>query len=182
MAHLHLITAPDPIFRQKAEVVEVVDDDIRAIVDQMFEVLYAEKGLGLGANMVGVLKRICVVDLGEDGKREPITLINPEIIEASDELEEYEEASLSYPGISAKIKRPKEITVKFLDRDGKAQELKAEVPLSTVIQHEMDYLGGRTYLDHLSKMKRDRLLKKMQKYLKFRHSHDCGDPICGHEH
>jgi peptide deformylase len=180
--HLHLITAPNPIFKQIAEPVAFVDDDIRAIVDAMFEVLYHERGLGLGANMVGVLQRICVVDCGKEGKPEPITLINPEILEASDEVAEYEEASLSYPGISAKIMRPKNIKVKFLDREGKSQTLDADVPLSTVIQHEMDYLDGRTYLDTLSKMKRDRLLKKMQKYIKFSQPSDCGDPSCGHEH
>jgi len=185
--HLNLITAPDPIFKQKALPVEEVDDEVRAIVDAMFKVLYKERGLGLGANMVGILKRICVVDCGEEDKREPITLINPEIINTSGGLAEYDEASLSYPGISAKIKRPKEITVKFLDKDGKNQELKAGVPLSTVIQHEMDYLDGRTFLDFLSKMKRDRLLKKMQKHKRYHaintaQSQNCGDTDCGHAH
>lgn len=188
MTALQLVTAPDPIFRKKAEVVDVVDDEIRETVDAMFAVMYAEGALGIGANMVGVLKRICIIDLQEGGVKKPLTLINPEIVEASDDLSEYEEASLSFPGISAPVKRPRFIRVKFLDRDGKEQELEAEVPLSTIIQHEMDYLDGRTYLDHISKIKRDRLLKKMKKFQKFghahhhHHGHSCGDPDCGHDH
>lgn len=188
MVELQLVTAPDPVFRKKAEPVEVVNDDIRAIVDGMLSVMYAEGAMGLGANMVGVLKRICVIDMQEGGVKQPLTLINPEITYRSETLEEYEEASLSFPGISAVVTRPEQIKVKFLDRDGQPQELEAAMPLSTIIQHEMDYLDGRTYLDHISKIKRDRLLKKMKKIQKFGHSHhhhhghSCGDPDCGHEH
>lgn len=188
MTALQLVTAPDPVFRKTAEPVQIVDDEIRQTVDAMFDVMYSEGALGLGANMVGVLKRICVIDLQEGGIKKPLTLINPEIVGASDELSEYEEASLSFPGISAIVKRPRQIRVKFLDRDGAEQELDAEVPLSTIIQHEMDYLDGRTYLDHISKIKRDRLLKKMKKFQKFGHSHhhhhghSCGDADCEHDH
>jgi len=180
MAHLHIITAPDPIFRKKASAVSSVTDDIKALADQMLDVMYENRGIGIAANMVGLLHRMIVVDIQPEGNREPLVCINPEIIWASDEMSTNEEASLSFPGISADITRPNAIKLKYLDRNGDKQELDAEGFLAIVIQHEMDYLDGRTYLDHLSKMKRDRLLKKMQKYLK--QGHACGDPHCGHDH
>jgi peptide deformylase len=186
MPVLPLVIAPDPVLRQKAEIIERVDDEIRQLIDDMFTTLYEEKGLGIGANMVGVLKRVIVVDLMEDGIMAPMALINPEVVWASENVSEYEEASLSFPGIAANIERPSEIRVKYLDREGEAREIEASVPLSTVIQHEMDYLDGRSFLDRLSRIKRDRLLKKMAKYKKLvannHHHHDCGDPDCGHEH
>ncbi len=180
MVHLHIITAPDPIFRKKAVPVASVTDDIKALADQMLDVMYENRGIGIAANMVGLLHRMIVVDIQPDGNRDPLVCINPEITWTSDELSTNEEASLSFPGISADISRPNAIKVKYLDRNGDAQELDAEGFLAIVIQHEMDYLDGRTYLDHISKMKRDRLLKKMQKYLK--HGSACGDPHCGHDH
>lgn len=163
MPKLSLVIAPDPVFRKKAETVEVVDDHIRDLVSQMFDVLYQENGAGIGANMVGLLKRIIVMDLKENGKPSPLAMINPEILERSEETQIFEEASLSFPGISAEIKRPKEIKVAYLDQEGKPRELVANDFLATVIQHEMDYLDGKTYLDHLSRVKRDNLLRKYKK-------------------
>lgn len=163
MPKLSLVIAPDPVFRKKAETVEVVDDHIRELVSQMFDVLYQENGAGIGANMVGLLKRIIVMDLKEEGKPSPIAMINPEILAFSEETQIFEEASLSYPGISAEVERPKEITVAYLDPEGKPQKLVANGFLATVIQHEMDYLEGRTYLDHLSRVKRDSLLRRYKK-------------------
>ncbi|WP_286831321.1 MULTISPECIES: peptide deformylase [Kordiimonas] len=180
MAHLHIVTAPNPIFRQKALPVVDVDDGIKALAGQMLDVMYENRGIGIAANMVGLLHRIIVVDIQPDGNRDPLVCINPEITWASDETSTNEEASLSFPGISADITRPNAIKLTYLDQQGEKQELDAEGFLAIVIQHEMDYLDGRTYLDHLSKMKRDRLLKKMQKYLK--QGHACGDPHCGHDH
>lgn len=132
----------------------------------MFDTLYREQGVGIGANMVGLLKRIIVIDLQQDGKKSPLGMINPVLIQTSQETQVFEEASLSYPGISAKITRPAEITVTYLDTQGGSQSLDASGFLATVIQHEMDYLDGRTYLDHLSSLKRKMLLKKMEKQLK----------------
>lgn len=163
MPKLNLVFAPDPIFRQKAVPVVTVTDETRALVDAMFDVLYREQGVGLGANMVGLLHRIVVIDLQETGDKTPLTLIDPERIKASEETQVFTEASLSFPGISAEITRPRAITVTYLDYDGNPRELEAEGWLAQVIQHEMDYLDGRTYLDHLSSLKRSRLLKKMQK-------------------
>lgn len=166
MITLPLVIAPDPVFRMVAAPVVIVDDQTRAEVDAMFETLYKEKGLGLGANMVGLLKRIIVVDLQEDGKKAPLAMINPIVVRASKERQLFEEASLSFPGIGAKIRRPKSIEVTYLDTQGGEQTLEAEGFLATVIQHEMDYLDGRTYLDHLSVTKRNLLLKKMSKLKK----------------
>lgn len=163
MPVLPLVIAPDPIFRKTAEPVPVVDAEIKQLVADMFETLYAEKGLGIGANMVGVLKRVIVIDLQEDSKKSPIAMINPEIIEASVEQQTFSEASLSYPGIEAQISRARKITVRYLNENGVADERQAEGFLATVIQHEMDYLDGQVFLDHLSRLKRENLLRKYKK-------------------
>ncbi len=163
MSALPLVFGPDPVFRKKAKSVETVDDNIRELIADMFETLYQEQGAGIGANMVGVLKRIIVIDLKEGGEKQPLAMINPEILQASTETQIFEEASLSFPGISAKIERPSRVTVRFLDEQGEQRELDAEGFLSAVIQHEMDYLEGRTFLDHLSRVKRDGLLRKYRK-------------------
>jgi peptide deformylase len=163
MLVLPLVYAPDPVFRKKAEKVIAVDDGIREIVQAMFDTLYREKGLGMGANMVGVLKQIIVIDLQKDGIKLPLTLINPTITERSEELQTFNEASLSFPGISADITRPEKIALSYLDDEGLFQNMSAKGFLATVIQHEMDYLMGKTYLDHLSKLKRDGLIRKYRK-------------------
>ncbi|TNE66932.1 MAG: peptide deformylase [Alphaproteobacteria bacterium] len=181
MAVLPLVYAPNPIFRKKAEPVEAVDDSIRAIIDDMLETMYAERGVGIGANMVGILKQIIVLDLQPEGVRDPLVCVNPKIVWYSEEKSSMEEASLCFPGISAEVSRPRAIHVTYLDRDGVARELEAEGDLATVIQHEMDYLEGMTYLDYLSKMKRDLLMKKMAKYMKSGHHHVHG-PHCNHGH
>lgn len=154
---------PDKIFKQKAAAVVVVDETLVQLVEDMFETLYHENGVGIGANMVGVLKRVIVVDLQEGGVRAPQAFINPKITHRSENMQSFEEASLSFPGISAEISRPEKITISYLDLAGKEQTLSAENYLATVIQHEMDYLDGVIYLDYLSPFKRNRLLKKMKK-------------------
>jgi peptide deformylase len=179
MAVLQLVYAPDPIFKQKAAPVEAVNDDVRQLVDDMLETLAYEKAVGMGANMVGVLKRIAVVDLCEDGVSKPYVFINPEIVSASEQMQENEEASICFVAISAKVKRPQSIQLRYLDRDGQPQELSAEGFFACVIQHELDYLDGVTFLDHLSKMKRDMLMKKMQKHIKANPPHVHG-PGCNH--
>ena len=179
MAVLQLVLGPDPILKQKAAPVSEITEEIKTIVSDMFDTLYERRGLGIGANMVGILKRIVVIDLQENGEKSPVACINPEIIWSSDKLETREEASLCFPGISAEVKRPDAIKVQYLDLGGNKQEIEAEGWLATVLQHEIEYLDGKVYLDHLSKMKRDRLIKKMQKKIR---SHNCGDPDCGHDH
>ncbi|MBV1901650.1 MAG: peptide deformylase [Kordiimonadaceae bacterium] len=180
MATLDITFGPAPIFRQKAHPIEEVDDAVRKFAADLLDTMYEFRGIGMAANMVGVLKRIIVVDIQENNERNPLICINPKITWHSTEEELREEASLSYPGISAELKRPNEIKLSYLDIEGNKQELTAKGWLATVIQHEMDYLDGRTFLDRLSKMKRDRLIKKMQKQAKGHSA--CGDPHCGHEH
>ena len=162
MAILPLTYAPNKIFQTKAEKVTEVTDEIRKIIDDMFETLYHHKALGIGANMVGILKHIIVVDM-QDGTNSKYAMINPEIEILSDEIQIFEEASLCFLGISAKIKRPSKIKVEYLDYNGEKQIMEADGFLSTVIQHETDYLNAITFLDHLSKMKRDILVAKMRK-------------------
>lgn len=176
--HLHLVYAPDPIFREKAEAVSEVNAEIRDLVEAMQNTMKIEHAIGLGANMVGVLKRIAVVDLNEPDQPSYV-FINPEITWRSDEMQEFVEASVCFPGIDAKIKRSKVIKLSYLDIDGKQQELEAEGFLATVIQHEVDYLDGKIFLDYLSKMKRDMLLKKMEKLMKQHPPHVHG-PGCSH--
>ncbi len=171
MALLQLIYAPNPIFSAKAEPVSKVDSEIQKLIDDMFDTMEFEKAVGIGANMVGVLKRVIVVNLKPDGVDQKYCMVNPEIIWKSDETQTHEEASICFPAISAQITRPKAIKVEYLDYDGKPQTLEAQDFLATVIQHEMDYLDGVIYLDHLSKLKRDSLLKKMNKYIKLHPPH-----------
>ena len=179
MKTLQIIHAPNPIFRQKAAPVAAVTDETRALVDAMFATMQLEQAVGLGANMVGILQRIAVVDLHENGISKPYCFINPEIFWRSEETQTFEEASLSFAGISAEITRPKVIKLRYLDRDGAAQELAAEGFFACVIQHEVDYLDGITFLDHLSKMKRDMLTKKMLKHIKMYPPHVHG-AHCNH--
>lgn len=184
MPVLQLYFGTDPDLRKKAAYVDVVDDIIRSDISNMFESLYEYRGIGMGANMVGIFKRIIVVDLQENGTKKPLAMVNPEIIWKSDTLVAQEEASLCFPGISAEISRPNAIEVSYLDQQGTEQTMKAEGWLATVIQHEMDYLDGRSYLDHLSKMKKDRLIKKMVKMQK-QHANNhscCEDPNCTTSH
>lgn len=181
MSTLELVIAPNPIFRKKAEPVAKVDDEVRDAAQQMLDIMYMNRGIGVGANMVGLLKRIVVLDLQLEGKREPMVFINPEIVWKSDATTTREEASLSFPGISAEVTRPDAVRVTYLDLEGVEQSLDCDGWLSTVLQHEMEYLDGRTYLDHLSKMKRDVLLRKMQKYVKQSGFHVHG-PGCSHGH
>ena len=138
-----------------------------------------ENGRGLGANMVGLLERIVVIHMWERDKLLTYSMVNPEIIEFSKETQVFEEASLSFPGISAKITRPKQIKVKYLDYNGNEQMLEADNFLSTVIQHEIDYLDGKIFLDYLSKIKRDMLINKMKKYIK-NHPPHIHTPFCSH--
>jgi peptide deformylase len=166
MSPLTLIQAPDPIFKQKALAVTLFDDELKHMVEAMFDVLYHHQGVGIGANMVGVLKRIIIIDLHPNGISTPLVFINPEVEVLSDEVQTFTEASLSFPGISAEITRPKQISLTYQTLTGANKNLKLEGWLATVVQHELDYLNGQTFLDHLSLVKRNNLLRKYKKYLK----------------
>ena len=166
MAVRQLIYAPDPIFKKTSEAVAEVTDETRALIADLHDTLQFEEGVGMAAPMIGVLERVIVANLLPDGKSEPLTFINPEVTWESEEMQTVDEASLCFPGIGAPITRPKAIKLSYIDEQGTKQTFEAEDFLSSVIQHEIDYLDGKTYLDYLSKMKRDMLLKKMQKIMK----------------
>ncbi len=176
MTNLELVPAPNPIFRMKAAPVTSFDDELKELADAMLEVVYRKRGLGIGANMVGVLKRVIAIDLQENGERMPLVCINPEIVSQSSETISREEASLCFPGIRVEIERPARVEITYQDVDGKRHKLAAEDWLATVIQHEMEYLDGRTFLDNVSKLKRDRLIKKMVKDMA--HERKCNDRSC----
>jgi peptide deformylase len=172
----NLVFGIQPIFRQKAEKIKKVDDELRLIADRMAKTMYHEGGIGMGANMVGILKSIVVIDLVPDGKNDLMVLFNPEITEYSKETQVFEERSLCFPGIKAEVTRPKSIKLNYLDYDGNYQEKEATGFLATVMQHEIDYLNGKIYLDYLSKFKADTLKKKLEKHLKINppHVHGAG--------
>ena len=184
MPALDLVIAPNPIFKKHADSIDfdVENEALKPLIADLFDTLYHENGLGLAATMVGVLKRIIVVDLLDDGKRTPKAYINPEIIWSSDEMQDHVEASLCYPGIEATITRPKSIKLCYLDEDGKACEEEAEGFRATVLQHEIDYLNGKVFLEYIKPVKRQMLLKKMQKYKKMLEKGHVHGPGCGHNH
>jgi len=161
MALLEILHYPDKRLRTVAEPVEVVDDAIRKLVDDMLETMYAAPGIGLAATQVNVHKRVLVMDLSED-KKDPLCLINPEIIE-SDGVEQTEEGCLSVPDIFETVERAERVVIKALDRDGNEQRLEADGLLAVCIQHEMDHLQGKLFVDYLSPLKQMRVKKKIQK-------------------
>lgn len=169
MAILPIVEVPDPRLKLVSTPVETVDDDVRKLIDDMFDTMYDAPGIGLAAIQVGVPKRIVVMDLqeqeDEDGKpiREPRVFINPEILDPADEMSTYTEGCLSVPDQFADVDRPARCRVKWLDAQGEAHDEVFEGLLATCIQHEMDHLEGIVFLDHLSRLKRDMILKKLAK-------------------
>lgn len=159
MTALPLIIAPHPIFKQKSAPVTTVNDDIRKIMDDMLETLAKEHGVGMAANMVGILKRIVVINIEDEGKSQKLFMANPEITKKSSDQQTFMEASLCFPGISADITRAKSVEVTYLDYNGEPQTISAEGFLATCIQHEIDYLDGKVFLDYLSKLKRDTFMQ-----------------------
>ena len=141
-----------------------VNDEVKQFVDDMFETMYDAPGVGLAAPQVNRLERIIVIDISED-RSQPLCLINPEIVE-EEGSEVMEEGCLSVPTVYEKVKRAKHIKVKFLDRDGRAQEMEADELLAVCIQHEIDHLDGKLFVDYLSSLKRSRAIKKIEKYRK----------------
>jgi peptide deformylase len=161
MSILEILHFPDPRLRQKATPVAEVNDEIRTIVDNMFETMYAAPGIGLAAVQVNILKNIIVIDISED-KKQPLCFINPVILEKHGE-EKMEEGCLSVPGIFEKVTRAEAIKVRYLDRNGQTVENTYDGLLAVCIQHEMDHLDGKLFVDYLSEMKRNRIRKKLEK-------------------
>ena len=167
MSQRKIVIEPDPILRKKSEPLEKVDDEIRELLDDMLETMYAAPGIGLAAVQVGILKRIIVIDISKDKeKKDPLFLVNPEIIQKSKKTSVYEEGCLSLPGQFAEIERPAECILKYIDFNGKKKELNAKGLLATCIQHEVDHLNGILFIDYLSKLKKDMIIKKLVKHKK----------------
>lgn len=172
MSILPIVKLPDPILRQPAEPVERVDDALLQTLDDMLETMYEAPGVGLAANQVGITRRFLVVDAGNDSdegadeetaKRNPICLINPEIVSLGTVTRVYEEGCLSLPDVRVEVERPTEITVRYIDRDGHPRELDADGLLATVIQHEVDHLDGKLIIDYLSSLKRNMIVRRFKK-------------------
>ena len=162
-----IIIEPDPILRKKCEPLEIVDDETKKLMDDMLETMYAAPGIGLAAVQVGILKRLVVIDISKDEeKKTPLFLVNPLIVQQSKKTSVYEEGCLSLPGQFAEIERPAECTIKYIDYEGKQKELKADGLLATCIQHEVDHLNGILFIDYLSKLKKDMIIKKLVKQKK----------------
>jgi peptide deformylase len=162
-----ILIEPDPLLRKKCNPLEKVDTELRKLMKDMLETMYNAPGIGLAAIQIGILKRVVVIDIfKEQEKKNPLFLVNPEIIFRSKKTSTYEEGCLSLPGQYAEIERPAECQVKYLDYSGKLKKLKANGLLSTCIQHEVDHLNGVLFIDYLSKLKKTMIIKKLVKQKK----------------
>lgn len=169
MSTLPIVIIPDKRLRQVSEVVTTVDAEVRRLLDDMLETMYDAPGIGLAAVQVGVMKRVVTIDLSkEDEPREPLFLVNPEIVWSSEETSTYDEGCLSIPEYYETVERPAKVGVRYLDRHGETRDLAAEGLLATCLQHEIDHLNGVLFIDHISKLKRDRVMKKFQKQAKMK--------------
>ncbi len=167
MAKKKILTIPDPVLRKISEPVTSINSEVKKLMDDMLETMYAAPGIGLAAVQIGVLKRVIVIDLSKEGKKkEPLFIINPQITSKSNELISYEEGCLSIPNQFAEVKRPNMCKIDFLNYHGKKKEINADGLLATCIQHEIDHLNGILFIDHLSKLKKDLILKKTKKQKK----------------
>ena len=164
MAILDIIVAPDPRLKITAKAVKAVDDDVRALMDDMLESMHVANGIGLAAPQVGDSRRVIVVDISRaEEEPDPIRMANPELLWVSDEEGNHEEGCLSLPEQYAEVERPESIRVRYLDRSGEEQELDVTGMLATCIQHEMDHLDGILFVDHISSLKRKMILRKLSK-------------------
>ena len=164
MAIRKILHFPDPRLRKKAMPIKIVTDDIRQLADDMLETMYDAPGIGLAANQINIQKRIIVMDVSED-KLSPLVFINPEIVNKEGERE-YEEGCLSVPEAYELVTRADTVRVKALNREGEAFELDADELLATCIQHEIDHLDGKLFIDYISNLKRQRIKKRLEKQLK----------------
>lgn len=180
MTVLPLIIAPDPLLKQASTPVKEVNNEVRALLNDMLDTMYHSGGIGLAAVQVGVLKRLIVVDVNwrdeDETSRKPLKLINAEIVSDSGDEHEYKEGCLSFPDQYSEVIRPSSIKIKYLDEQGKPQQLEADGLLATCIQHEIDHTNGITFVDHISRLKRDMILNKLIKAKKrgdfHHHVHD----------
>jgi len=164
MAILPIITAPDPRLKVAAKPVDKVDTATRKLMDDMLETMYLAPGIGLAAPQIGVAKRILVVDIAKEGEKPaPLKIANPEILWHSEEMATFNEGCLSLPEHYADVTRPAEIKLRYLDHENEIRELHAKDLLATVIQHEMDHLEGVLFVDHISSLKRNIILRKLAK-------------------
>lgn len=169
MTVLTILEVPNPGLRAVAAPVAAIDDAIRTTLADMFETMYAARGIGLAATQVGIEKRLVVIDLqepeeeGGDPVRKPVAFVNPELLWVSDEMATYNEGCLSIPEQYAEVARPARCRVKWLDGDGKAHEQEMDGLMATCIQHEIDHLNGVLFTDHISRLKRDMIMKKLAK-------------------
>lgn len=166
MTVLPIVIAPDPRLKQRSAPVKEITQEIQQLMDDMLDTMYAAKGIGLSAVQVGVLKRIIVMDIEqreEDGVRHPIKMINPEIIAETEEMNLYNEGCLSFPGQYSEVERPEAVKVRYLDEHGAEHEIEAEGLMATCLQHEIDHMDGIVFVDHLSRVKRDVILRKVNK-------------------
>ena len=162
-----LIILPDPLLRQVSAPVETVDADLLKLADDMLETMYDAPGIGLAAIQIGIAKRMLVIDVArEDEEKQPQVFINPQIVRSSDERSVYEEGCLSIPEYYAEVERPAVINVRYVGRDGKQHELEADGLLATCLQHEIDHLNGVLFIDHISRLKREMVIKKFTKAAK----------------
>jgi peptide deformylase len=167
MAVREILVVPNPLLKQKSQPVERVDDELRALMDDMLETMYAAPGIGLAAIQIGVPKRVIVMDLAPQGEeRQPRYFVNPEIVWASEETQPYEEGCLSVPEYYDEVERPARVKLRYLDYNGAPVEEDAEGLYAVCIQHEMDHLEGVLFIDHLSRLKREQAVKKVKKQAK----------------
>ncbi len=173
VSKLDIITLPDRKLRMTSDPVERVDDDLRKFMDSMLETMYEAPGIGLAAIQVGVPRRVITIDVasreseeGEEPKPDPLFLVNPKILWRSGDMAAAEEGCLSIPEYFAEVERPAQVRVAYLDRDGKPHEVEAEGWLAVVVQHEVDHLDGKLFIDYLSKLKRDMVIKRFTKQAK----------------
>ncbi|HBF32047.1 peptide deformylase [Rhizobium sp.] len=162
-----IIILPDPLLREVSKPIERIDADLTRLIDDMLETMYDAPGIGLAAVQVAVARRLLVIDVSKEGEdKQPLVFINPEIITSSDTRSTYEEGCLSIPDYYAEVERPAAVTVKSLDRDGKEQLVEADGLLATCLQHEIDHLNGTLFIDHISRLKREMVIKKFTKAAK----------------
>ena len=164
-----LIILPDPVLRQLSQPVETVNADVRRLADDMLDTMYDAPGIGLAAIQIGIPRQMLVIDVSNDGEeKQPLIFINPKILTTSDERSVYEEGCLSIPDYYAEVERPATITVEYIDLEGKQLTAKADGLLATCLQHEIDHLNGVLFIDHISKLKREMVIRKFTKAAKTR--------------
>ena len=167
MAVREILVVPHPILKQVSQPVEKVDDELRALMDDMLETMYAAPGIGLAAIQIGVPKRVIVMDLaGQGEEKRPRYFVNPEIVWASDDTAPYEEGCLSVPEIYDEVERPAKVKLRYLNYQGEPVEEDADGLFAVCIQHEMDHLEGVLFIDHLSRLKREQAVKKVKKLVR----------------